>query len=75
MSKKTTAVLLGLVLAAVPIRAQTDMHPYSPGTHLERAELSQLRNLELMATLISSRSLPICMLTRRLLSNQVQESN
>ena len=35
-------VLLGLVLTAVPLRAQTDTHLYSPETNLERSELVQL---------------------------------
>ena len=39
---KAVHVLLSLVLAAVPIRAQTDAHLYSPGTNLERSELFQL---------------------------------
>jgi len=39
---KVARVLFGLVLAAVPTRAQTDAHLYSPGTNLERSELAQL---------------------------------
>lgn len=39
---KAAHVLLGLVLAAIPLGAQTDAHLYSPGTNLERSELAQL---------------------------------
>ena len=39
---KVVHVLLGLVLAAVPLGAQTDAHLYSPETNLERSELAQL---------------------------------
>ena len=37
-----THALLCLLLAAVPGTAQTDAHLYSPGTNLERSELTQL---------------------------------
>ncbi len=43
MTSWTAPALLGLVLAAVPVWAQADLHLYSPGTNLERAELSQLQ--------------------------------
>ncbi len=39
---KAAHVLLGLLLAAVPGRAQTAEHLYSPGDNLERSELAQL---------------------------------
>ncbi len=39
---KVAHVLFGLMLAAVPGMAQMDAHLYSPGTNLERSELSQL---------------------------------
>ena len=35
-------VLLGLVVSAIPLGAQTDVHLYAPGTNLERSELAQL---------------------------------
>ena len=38
---KAACVLLGLLLAAVPVTAQTE-HFYSPGDNLERSELAQL---------------------------------
>ena len=37
-----THLLLGLLLVSLPVVAQTDSHLYSPGTNLERAELTQL---------------------------------
>ena len=37
-----TRVLLGLMMSALPLGAQTDAHLYSPGTNLERSELAQL---------------------------------
>ena len=39
---KAAHALLGLVLAAVPIAAQTGAHLYSPGTNVEQSELAQL---------------------------------
>lgn len=39
---KVAYVLVGLMLAAVYLRAQTDAHLYSPGTKLERSEMVQL---------------------------------
>ena len=39
---KAAHVLLGLMLAAAPIAAQTGAHLYSPGTNLEQSELAQL---------------------------------
>ncbi len=39
---KVAHVLFALLLAAVPLGAQTDAHLYSPGTNLERSELAQL---------------------------------
>ena len=35
-------VLLGLMMSALPLGAQTDAHLYAPGTNLERSELVQL---------------------------------
>ena len=43
MTSWTAPAFLGLVLAAFPVWAQTDLHLYSPGTNLERVELSQLQ--------------------------------
>ncbi len=42
MMGKAAHVLLGLLLTAVPGKAQTGDHLYSPGTNLERSELAQL---------------------------------
>lgn len=39
---KAAHVLLGLLLAAVPLGAQTDAHLYSPEANLERSEMAQL---------------------------------
>ncbi len=39
---KAAYVLLNLVLAAVPLGAQTDTHLYSPEANLERSELARL---------------------------------
>lgn len=39
---KVAYVLVGLMLAAVHLRAQTNAHLYSPGTNLERSEMVQL---------------------------------
>ena len=39
---KAAHILLSLVLAALPSRAQTDAHLYSPGANLERSELVQV---------------------------------
>ena len=35
-------ILLGLMLSAIPLWAQTDAHLYAPGTNLERSEMAQL---------------------------------
>ena len=40
--RKAAYALLTLMLAGVPLGAQTDAHLYSPGTNLERSELAQL---------------------------------
>jgi phosphatidylserine/phosphatidylglycerophosphate/cardiolipin synthase-like enzyme len=40
--RKAACILLGLLLAAVPVAAQTEAHLYSPETNLERSELAQL---------------------------------
>ena len=41
--EKAVHVLFALVLAAVPLGAQTDAHLYSPGTNLERVSWSSSR--------------------------------
>jgi len=39
---KAICVLVSVALAVLPLMAQTDAHLYSPGTNLERSELTQL---------------------------------
>ena len=40
--RKAALTVFGLLLAAIPVTAQTVEHLYSPETNLERSELDQL---------------------------------